>query len=331
MFPKRQHDTTGGRSQESAGSFHSALGPPKLSSSEPPDDPEARGVRPPPPGPAAPRGVAATRALTLRRAPSERCGLPTVVPSGLSRGKEGAGGGLFAVGRVNLCSDKAVGLFRRNKNTLCRSWGGLGGEGCVTRGGLARPGPTRGARGRSGRIVPASHSALWSANQRQPRAAVSHPRPRQHQSLPRRWQPDEPRRGAATVLGWTRRGCQRQSSALRGESRVPAGAAACGTPSAGLAATGRGAGAGGGEPLGGRAGKVSVDGVRKGEGRRSARGHGATGKGPPGSEGGTTAASGCGEGWARIGRWAGETPSAHWGSLPTAGMLVAMPPPSLPC
>lgn len=46
MFPKRQHDTTGGRSQESAGSFHSALGPPKLSSSEPPDDPEARGVRP---------------------------------------------------------------------------------------------------------------------------------------------------------------------------------------------------------------------------------------------------------------------------------------------
>lgn len=72
-------------------------------------------------GPAAPRGVAATRALTLRRAPSERCGLPTVVPSGLSRGKEGAGGGLFAVGRVNLCSDKAVGLFRRNKNTLCRS------------------------------------------------------------------------------------------------------------------------------------------------------------------------------------------------------------------
>ncbi|CAN0184471.1 unnamed protein product, partial [Bubo scandiacus] len=41
----------------------------------------------------------------------------------------------------------------------------------------------------------------------------------------------------------------------QGESRGSAGAAACDTPSAGLAETGRGAGAGGGEPLGGRAGK----------------------------------------------------------------------------
>lgn len=89
----------------------------------------------------------------------------------------------------------------------------------------------------------------------------------------------------------------------QGESRCSAGSAACDTPSAGDGGDRAGGGSGrGGEPLGGRAGKVSVGQGRCGGGMvtKRARGEGekeALLPGPPVPEEAAAAARGAERGW----------------------------------
>lgn len=186
--------------------------------------------------------------------------------------------------------------------------------------------------------MPSPRLTAGSANRRLPRAAVNHPPP----PTPGRGSVSLAAALAARRAAARSRHCPRMNPAelpapaecAQGESRGSAGAAACDAPSAGIVETGWGAGAGGGgEPLGGRAGKVSVGQGRYGGGtviNRAPGGWGGAGPRVARLRGGGCGGLGRGEGspppgpLPRGGRRWGEIPSALGGrgSLPIAGMLI---------
>lgn len=127
---------------------------------------------------------------------------------------------------------------------------------------------------------------------------------------PRRWQPDEPRRGAAAVLGWTRRGCQRQPSARKARAEaVPARRRA--TPlRRGWRRRGGGRERGGAAPRRpGRKGKRGTGKVRRGHGhaKGTVRGGGAA---PRAARPRGCGCGGPGRGEEAEGGVGGESPSA---------------------
>lgn len=228
------------------------------------------------------------------------------------RGAGREGGGLpFGVGRVNICR-KPGRLFH-----LAEAQGGRGGGRGATSGTRC---PGKGAK--SG--ARCARSPLHCRIRYPAAAAVSHPRPRQRQ--PRRGVGSQTSRGAEPPLSSDEPGGAASASRVRAR-REPRLCRRGGVrhPCGGDGGDGAGGGSGGGEPLGGRAGKVSVGQGRCGGGtvtQRARCGGEALPPGPRVPEDAAVAAQG--EGRRRRGAWGAKAPPlqarVRW--LPTAGMLV---------
>lgn len=183
-----------------------------------------------------------------------------------------------------------------------RGWGmgETGGTRCPGKG--ARSGPAMSPLGCRIRYPAAAAGRRESP----PAAAAS--------ASPRRWQPDEPRRGAAAVLGWTRWGCQRQPSARKARAEaVPARRRA--TPlRRGWRRRGGGRERGGAAPRRpGRKGKRGTGKVRRGHGHAKGRVRGeALPPGPRVPEDVAVATQGAGR--RRRGAWGAKAPLPRHGA-----------------